>query len=74
MRAEHQNMNHAAAYEPRISQKHLLKSFAQKALAKVPGSQQVIDKYFKTDLIRPELTPPKPIDLVMHHGLDAATR
>lgn len=74
MRAQEQNLNHAAAYEPRISQKHLLKSFAEKALANVPGSQQVIDKHFNTELIKPELNPPKPIDLVMHLGYDAATR
>ena len=74
MRAQEQNLNHAAGYEPRISQKHLLKSFAEKALAHVPGSAQVIEKHFNTDLIRPELIPAKPVDMIMHHGWDAATR
>ena len=74
MQAQEQNLHPAAGYEPRITQKHLLQSFAQKALANVPGAKAVIDKHFNTSLLRPELKPAKPIDLVMHLGHDHSTR
>ena len=48
---QHLNLHQSAAYEPRITQPNLLKSFAEKALANVPGSQTVIDKHFDTSYI-----------------------
>ena len=74
MQAQEQNLHPASGYEPRITSKHLLKTFAEKALANVPGSKAVIDKHFNTDLIKQELKPPKVIDLLMHLGHDHSTR
>ena len=61
-----QNLHHSAAYEPRVSNKTLLKSLAKAAFKNIPNSQQVIEKHFNTAPIQPELLPPKPKNLVFH--------
>ena len=64
----HQNFHVSTAYEPKISSSHLLQKLATKALAQVPGAQDVIAKHFTTNVIQTDLKPPPPKNLVYHSG------
>ena len=56
----HQNFHVSAAYEPKITSSHLLQKLATKALAKVPGANDIIAKHFKTNIVQSDLKPPMP--------------
>ena len=64
----HQNFHMSTAYEPKISSPHLLQQLAKKALAKVPGANDIIAKHFQTNIIQSDLKPPAPKNLVYHSG------
>ena len=64
----HLDRNHHAAYEPRVSNKGLLKSLAESALKEIPGSQRVIDQAFNVGPINDphRILPTKPMNKALH--------
>ena len=60
------NFNHERGYEAKVSSHHLIKTLASAALKHVPGSEKVIEHYFKpTPVTKAVRQPPQP-NLIMH--------
>ena len=70
MQANHQNIAHSAASEPKITSPHLVQQIAHAALKNVPGAKALLDKHFQKTLIVPELVPRRAENLVMHSGYE----
>jgi len=66
----HQNISHSVVHDVKISSPHLVKELAYQALKHVPGAKPLLDKHFNTALIKRELRPKAPINLMMHTGFD----
>mgnify|MGYP000032300668 len=68
--ANHQNIAHSAASEPKITSPHLVQQIAHAALKNVAGAKFVLDKHFQKTLIDPGLVPRRAENLVMHSGYE----
>ena len=65
------NLNHHVeqGYIPKIGFKHSKEQVARAALRNIKGSEQLIEKTFRTNPVPRELPIEKPIDQIFHTGV-----
>ena len=70
MEHQHLDMNHAQGYQPRVTNKAMLKKLVQTAFKHIPGGAEAIKEHFPSGNVvdTHKLFPPKPKNLKYHLG------